>query len=381
QVAAVITDPLFYLRAIPAITALGLGKGGFAGVLDPAACAHHAAVAGGGDPAADRAVPGRHLEGAVATAPPERSGRDVLGFARGLHLDHHSGRCAALPGTYLAAAPRQVHADRHDHHLLRARQRDEARTLFCTRPVLAANAGDIGRAPAVRNRHQFFRPLARAQDADRAVLPDHLSADVSDLAGPDLARCQRHSCGSDGVIITSRSRRKRRRLDAAARAWSASMAKITTAAIVVVSVVLCSAAGAFDLQGHRGARGLAPENTLPAFATALSIGVTTLELDLAMTSDGILVVSHDSRLNPDHTRGPDGTFLAAEGPAIRSLTLGELQRYDVGRLKPGTAYAAAFPEQRGMDGVRIPTLMEVFDLVRQAKADHVRFNIETKLTP
>jgi Glycerophosphoryl diester phosphodiesterase family len=67
--------------------------------------------------------------------------------------------------------------------------------------------------------------------------------------------------------------------------------------------------GAFDLQGHRGARGLAPENTLPAFATALSIGVTTLELDLAMTSDGVLVVSHDSRLNPDHTRGPDGAFL------------------------------------------------------------------------
>jgi len=159
------------------------------------------------------------------------------------------------------------------------------------------------------------------------------------------------------------------------------MAKITTAAIVVVSVVLSSAAGAFDLQGHRGARGLAPENTLPAFATALSIGVTTLELDLAMTSDGILVVSHDSRLNPDHTRGPDGTFLAGEGPAIRSLTLAQLQRYDVGRLKPGTAYAAAFPEQRGMDGVRIPTLMEVFDLVRQAKADHVRFNIETKSTP
>jgi glycerophosphoryl diester phosphodiesterase len=159
------------------------------------------------------------------------------------------------------------------------------------------------------------------------------------------------------------------------------MEKIIAAAIVVVSVVLCSAAGAFDLQGHRGARGLAPENTLPAFASALSIGVTTLELDLAMTSDGVLVVSHDSRLNPDHTRGADGTFLAAEGLAIRSLTLGQLQRYDVGRLKPGTAYAAAFPEQRGMDGVRIPTLMEVFDLARQAKADHVRFNIETKLTP
>jgi glycerophosphoryl diester phosphodiesterase len=151
--------------------------------------------------------------------------------------------------------------------------------------------------------------------------------------------------------------------------------------MVVVSFFLGSVAVAFDLQGHRGARGLAPENTLAAFTMALSIGVTTLELDLAMTSDEILVVSHDSRLNPDHTRAPDGKFLDAEGPAIRSLTLAQLQRYDVGRLKPGTAYAAAFPEQRGMDGVRIPTLMEVFDLARQAKADHVRFNIETKLTP
>ncbi len=159
------------------------------------------------------------------------------------------------------------------------------------------------------------------------------------------------------------------------------MAKIIAAAIVALGVVPCSAAGAFDLQGHRGARGLAPENTLPAFATALSIGVTTLELDLGMTSDGILVVSHDRRLNPDHTRGPDGAFLDGEGPAILSLTLAELQRYDVGRLRPGTAYAAAFPEQRGMDGVRIPTLTAVFDLVRQVKADHVRFNIETKLTP
>ena len=97
------------------------------------------------------------------------------------------------------------------------------------------------------------------------------------------------------------------------------MAKIIAAAIVALGVVPCSAVGAFDLQGHRGARGLAPENTLPAFTTALSIGVTTLELDLAMTSDGILVVSHDSRLNPDHTRAPDGRFLDAEDPrSVRS---------------------------------------------------------------
>src|SRR3972149_237218 len=70
-------------------------------------------------------------------------------------------------------------------------------------------------------------------------------------------------------------------------------------------------ASAFDLQGHRGARGLAPENTLPAFAAALSLGVSTLELDTAITKDGVVVVSHDARLNPDITRGTDGRWLNA----------------------------------------------------------------------
>ena len=151
-------------------------------------------------------------------------------------------------------------------------------------------------------------------------------------------------------------------------------------ALIALLLGLATAtAQAFDLQGHRGARGLAPENTLEGFALALSLGVTTLELDLAMTRDDVLVVSHDRRLNPDHTRGPDGHFLAAEGPPIRTLTLAELQRYDVGRLRPGSTYAAAFPEQRPIDGARIPTLAALFELARGAA--HVRFNIETKITP
>jgi glycerophosphoryl diester phosphodiesterase len=150
---------------------------------------------------------------------------------------------------------------------------------------------------------------------------------------------------------------------------------------VLLAGLFLAPAQAFDLQGHRGARGLAPENTLEGFALALSIGVTTLELDLAMTKDDVLVVSHDRRLNPDHTRGPDGKFLDKEGPAIRALTLGEVQTYDVGRLKPGSNYANSFPEQRPVDGTRIPTLTAVFDLVQRLGATHVRFNIETKITP
>jgi glycerophosphoryl diester phosphodiesterase len=158
------------------------------------------------------------------------------------------------------------------------------------------------------------------------------------------------------------------------------MARLVAAATAAI-IIAASAAGAFDLQGHRGARGLAPENTLEGFALALSIGVSTLELDLGMSQDGVVVVHHDIWLNPDMTRGPDGVFLAQRGPALRALTLADLRRYDVGRLKPGTSYGASLPEQRPIDGARIPTLAAVFDLARRSKTDHVRFNIETKMTP
>jgi glycerophosphoryl diester phosphodiesterase len=135
-----------------------------------------------------------------------------------------------------------------------------------------------------------------------------------------------------------------------------------------------------DIQGHRGARGLAPENTLPAFEKALALGATTLELDVGVTRDGVVVVAHDPVLNPDVARGPDGRWLEAPGPAIHSLTYAELSRYDVGRLKPGTAYARRYPEQVAVDGTRMPRLADVFDLVRRSGKD-VRFNIETKLSP
>jgi glycerophosphoryl diester phosphodiesterase len=142
-----------------------------------------------------------------------------------------------------------------------------------------------------------------------------------------------------------------------------------------------AAAQAFDLQGHRGARGLAPENTLPAFAAALSLGVTTLELDVGITRDGVVVVHHDLRLNPDTTRGPDGAWLETRGPAIGALSFDELSRYDVGRVKPGTEYAKRYPAQNPADGTRIPRLADLFALVRKSGNATVRFNIETKVSP
>jgi glycerophosphoryl diester phosphodiesterase len=145
--------------------------------------------------------------------------------------------------------------------------------------------------------------------------------------------------------------------------------------------VMTGAALAIDLQGHRGARGLLPENTLPAFARALTLGVTTLELDTAVTKDGVVVVSHDPTLNPDITRGPDGQWLTRNDIAIHGLNFAQLQQYDVGRIRPFTAYALRFSAQQAVDGARLPRLADVFALARRAGNNTVQFNIETKISP
>lgn len=143
----------------------------------------------------------------------------------------------------------------------------------------------------------------------------------------------------------------------------------------------CTTSAAFDLQGHRGARGLRPENTLAGFAHALAIGVTTLELDCGVTKDGVVVVSHDRALSPDHTRDAEGQFLEAPGPLLRELTFAELRQYDVGRIRPNSDYAASFPEQQPVDGQRIPRLADVYALVQKSGNRDVRFNVETKIDP
>jgi glycerophosphoryl diester phosphodiesterase len=152
---------------------------------------------------------------------------------------------------------------------------------------------------------------------------------------------------------------------------------------LILAAALCATtpALALDLQGHRGTRGLAPENTLPAFATALSLGVTTLEFDTAVTKDGVVVIAHDRRLNPDITKGPNGQYLTAPTPVIRTLTLAELKQYDVGLIDPETRYAKTFADQKARPGTTMPTLAELAALVRRSGNTTVRFNVETKLSP
>jgi glycerophosphoryl diester phosphodiesterase len=143
----------------------------------------------------------------------------------------------------------------------------------------------------------------------------------------------------------------------------------------------CALVSAFDLQGHRGARGLAPENTIAGFELALELGVDTLELDVGVTRDDVAVVFHDRRLNADLVRDGSGRWLDGPGPPIRALELHALREFDVGRLRPGSAYAAAHPAQRPLDGARIPTLAEVLALAKRPGGERIRFNVETKLSP
>jgi len=124
-------------------------------------------------------------------------------------------------------------------------------------------------------------------------------------------------------------------------------------------------AGSILAHGHRGARAMRPENTIPAFEYAINAGVDVLELDMAVTKDDVLVVSHDPVLNPEICKGP--------GPSrpIRTLTLSELRQWDCGALRN-----PRFPKQTPIPGTRIPTLDEVFDLAPRGKFG---FNIETKI--
>jgi glycerophosphoryl diester phosphodiesterase len=156
---------------------------------------------------------------------------------------------------------------------------------------------------------------------------------------------------------------------------------------VCVITLLSGCATLPEVQGHRGTRGWAPENTLPAFTKALEFGVDVLELDTGITKDGVVVISHDPCLNPDIVRDATGAWVQPTsadnkyGQCIIDLTFNELQQFDVGRIKPGTDYAKRYVTQQSIDGTRIPTLAALFVLVKQSGNTRVRFNIETKLSP
>lgn len=138
----------------------------------------------------------------------------------------------------------------------------------------------------------------------------------------------------------------------------------------------------FDKQGHRGCRGLMPENTIPAMIRAVDLGVTTLEMDVVISKDRKVVLSHDLRFSSEISTRPDGKALMAGEEAkypLYQMDYAEIRRWDVG-MKP----VLRFPKQQKMPAYK-PLLEEVIDSVEayiKRKGLHpVQYNIETKCNP
>ena len=162
--------------------------------------------------------------------------------------------------------------------------------------------------------------------------------------------------------------------------------RLISVLLFVVACHMAKTAGtgfvAIDTQGHRGCRGLMPENTVPAMTTALNLGVTTLEMDVVITKDKKVVLSHEPFFNHEITTKPDGSFITE--PEERSfniyqMTYDEVKRYDVG-MKPHPR----FPRQQKIAAIK-PLLSDLIDSVNKhmmsSRRPHPFYNIETKTLP
>lgn len=136
---------------------------------------------------------------------------------------------------------------------------------------------------------------------------------------------------------------------------------------------------AAELHGHRGARGLLPENTLASFREALRHKSDCIETDLGMTRDGRIVLHHDRSLNVEIARR-DGKWIDAPLP-LSAISSEELRAFDVGRIRPSTGYAAKYARQAPRDGARIPLLEDLLKMPELAANPHVCLNLEIKTSP
>lgn len=151
---------------------------------------------------------------------------------------------------------------------------------------------------------------------------------------------------------------------------------------LLLSAQLVLAQNKLDRQGHRGTRGLMPENTVQAMKKALDVGVETLELDVVISKDKQVVVSHDPYMSADIATKPDGTPVTAEEQKsinLYQLTYDQIKKYDVGSKKH-----PQFPEQKNFRAYK-PLLAELIDsvnaYVKKKNLPQPRYNIEIKMSP
>ncbi len=149
--------------------------------------------------------------------------------------------------------------------------------------------------------------------------------------------------------------------------------------IFCLSGLIVNAKDNFDLQGHRGARGLAPENTLPSFIEALKYGVVTLEMDVVVTKDKKILVSHDPWIHKNFCTDKNGRTIKRTAPIrynIYKMTYDEVKLYDCGSI-----VHPRFPHQK-LQAVYKPLLSELIPQIQAYLKDNhlpqVRYNIEIK---
>ncbi len=151
--------------------------------------------------------------------------------------------------------------------------------------------------------------------------------------------------------------------------------------LLIILIVSCTSTNnkQLDIQGHRGCRGLLPENTLSAFKKAIEIGVTTLEMDVVISLDSQVVVSHEPWFNFEITTTPAGTFLnESEGHALNlyKMNYAEISTYDVGKKNH-----PRFTEQLKKEEHK-PLLSQVVEMAEECckknKRQNIRYNIEIK---
>ena len=150
--------------------------------------------------------------------------------------------------------------------------------------------------------------------------------------------------------------------------------------LILLQQTMAQKTTSFEIQGHRGCRGLMPENTIEAFKKAIDLGVETLEMDVIISKDRKVVVSHEPQFNPAITTKPDGSFFKEMNESnLYLLNYSEITKYDVG-LK----FNLSFPEQKKIAAYK-PLLKEVIDEVNaylktKGRAS-IKYNIEIKSLP
>lgn len=133
-----------------------------------------------------------------------------------------------------------------------------------------------------------------------------------------------------------------------------------------------------DVQGHRGARAVLPENSLAAFEYAIELGVDTLEFDMGVTQDGVVVVIHDQKINPVICQYKNGDPIEEE-LWVHQLSYEQIKQFDC-----GSKQNPRFKKQKTITGTEIPALEEVFEMVKNSTLENAKtvlFNIETKSDP